>query len=69
MIVGIEDMNPLIRVADNRPRIEKLSLTSTLSSPGTQRFSVERQLLHPVVSEFANINVPLAIEDQVVRVS
>src|SRR6185369_1414943 len=61
-------MEPALVVEHQRPWVIQLAGLAPLASPGAERLAVERELLHAVVAELANVDVPPAIQRHAVGI-
>ena len=58
MIVRVQDVDPSPAIADQRPRIEQFARTVGPASPNCPAIApVEREFLHAVVAELADVDV------------
>ena len=68
MILRIQNVNSSLAVARQCPRSIQLPLRVAGRAPSAKRVSIERELLNPAIAEFADVDISLAIEDQIIRI-
>ena len=68
VVIGIEDMERAPAIADQGPRVEQMPFASPTRSPAAERFTVAGEFLHAMISVFANKDMVLIVEDEIVRI-
>ena len=69
MVGSVNDMKLIGTISTERPGVVKLPRFATSRAPNADRLAIEGELLNSVIAVFANKDVPLAVEDQVVGIA